>query len=199
MKHDTKEFKRYVLSETIHDDDFPCNIYANIDLFKKALFVKAVRPEKIMFMMKSFVSWKIGKEFANPPPVDMMETLGDSDERTPLIFVLSKGADPSDSIKELSRSFEKDSDKERTIREVSLGSGSEEKALHAISAGAALGNWVILCNCHLFEDWLPNLLVQTEKIRDPNSKVNKDFRLFLTAMPCKRFPVPILQNSIKIA
>jgi len=82
---------------------------------------------------------------------------------------------------------------------VSLGSGSEDKALQAISAGQSMGNWVILCNCHLFEDWLPNLLVQTEKIRDPNSKVNKDFRLFLTAMPCKRFPVPILQNSLKIA
>lgn len=153
-------------------------------------------------MMKSYVRWKIGEEFANPPPVNMLESMADSDERTPLIFVLSKGADPADTIKELSRTYDKDEkkdEKERTIREVSLGSGSEEKALHAIAAGSALGNWVILCNCHLFEDWLPNLLVQTEKIRDPNSKVNKDFRLFLTAMPCQRFPVPILQNSIKIA
>mmetsp|Transcript_66242 Transcript_66242/g.142984 ORF Transcript_66242/g.142984 Transcript_66242/m.142984 type:complete len:155 (-) Transcript_66242:1387-1851(-) len=61
------------------------------------------------------------------------------------------------------------------------------------------GNWVILCNCHLFEDWLPQLLVECENLKDPNSKVHDEFRLFLTARPCKTFPIPILQSGSKIA
>jgi len=121
----------------------------------------------------------------------------DTDERSPIIFILSKGADPSDSIKDMAKL--KQFDKEKNIRELSLGSGAEEKAVQAIQKGASEGNWVILCNCHLFEDWLPQLLIQCERIRDPNTKINKEHRLFLTSMPCKRFPIPILQNGVKVA
>jgi len=34
----------------------------NVSAFKKALFLKATRPEKIMFMMKKVVAEKIGDE-----------------------------------------------------------------------------------------------------------------------------------------
>lgn len=121
----------------------------------------------------------------------------DTEERTPIIFILAKGADPSDTIKEMSRVTQ--GERERTIREISLGSGAEDKAVHAITSGAALGSWVILCNCHLFESWLPQLLIQSERLKDANTKVNKDFRLFLTSASCNTFPVPILQSGIKIA
>ena len=121
----------------------------------------------------------------------------DSEERTPIIFILAKGADPSDTIKDMSKSTQ--TDRERVIREISLGSGAEDKAVHSITTGAALGHWVILCNCHLFESWLPNLLIQSERLKDPNTKVNKDLRLFLTSAGCNTFPVPILQSGIKIA
>jgi dynein heavy chain len=123
--------------------------------------------------------------------------MDDTEERTPIIFILAKGADPSDTIKEMSRVTQVE--RERTIREISLGSGAEDKAVHAITSGAALGNWVILCNCHLFEKWLPQLLLQCERLKDPNTKVNKDFRLFLTSASSSAFPVPILQSGIKIA
>jgi len=65
--------------------------------------------------------------------------------------------------------------KDTGIRELSLGSGSEAKARDAIKNGAQEGNWVILCNCHLFEDWLPELLVECELLKDiTNTKVNPD-------------------------
>jgi len=47
----------------------------------------------------------------------------DTDERSPIIFILSKGADPSDSIKDMAKL--KQFDKEKNIRELSLGSGAE--------------------------------------------------------------------------
>lgn len=142
-----------------------------------------------MFMMKLYITEKIGDEYAHPPPIKLKDVMEDTDERAPIVFILSKGADPSDSIKDLAKAFDKD----KSIRELSLGSGSEDKAVQAIMRGASEGNWVVLCNCHLFEDWLPQLLLQCDRLRDPNTKVNKEHRLFLTAMPTNFFPIPILQ------
>jgi len=52
----------------------------------------------------------------------------------------------------------------------------------------------------LFEDLLPELHCECDTIRDPaNTNVNAEFRLFLTARPCKRFPNPPLQLGIKVA
>jgi len=53
------------------------------------LIVKALREEKIVFMIREFVERHLGKEFALQPPVMIEEAYQDSDNRTPIIFVLS--------------------------------------------------------------------------------------------------------------
>lgn len=37
-------------------------VFEFLDSFKKALFIRCVRPEKVMFMMKKYVSEKIGED-----------------------------------------------------------------------------------------------------------------------------------------
>ena len=44
--------------------------------------------------MQRLVSDEIGKEYIEPPPFNLEQTFKDSDCHTPLIFILSPGADP---------------------------------------------------------------------------------------------------------
>uniref|UniRef100_A0A3B4H8Q7 Dynein heavy chain ATP-binding dynein motor region domain-containing protein n=1 Tax=Pundamilia nyererei TaxID=303518 RepID=A0A3B4H8Q7_9CICH len=70
-----------------------------------------------------------------------------------------------------------------------------EKMIHSALTS---GNWVVLQNCHLAVSWM---LVMEELIKtftDPDTSVHENFRLFLSSMPTKVFPVTVLQNSVKV-
>lgn len=56
------------------------------------------------------------------------------------------------------------------------------------------GHWVMLQNCHLLVSWLKKLEAIIENITKPD----KNFRLWLTTAPSDRFPLGILQKSLKV-
>ena len=66
------------------------------------------------------------------------------------------------------------------------------------------GDWVLLQNCHLAKSWMGELedtVVQMAKDKKEDGSPNPiapDFRLWLTSMPATFFPVPILQNGVKM-
>jgi dynein heavy chain, axonemal len=60
------------------------------------------------------------------------------------------------------------------------------------------GYWVCLQNCHVASSWMLKLESIVDDLAKPNSAVHEDFRLWLTSMPTKIFPVQVLQNSMKL-
>jgi len=58
------------------------------------------------------------------------------------------------------------------------------------------GQWVMLQNCHLLTSWLKQLEIIYENVT--KSKPDKMFRLWLTTNPTDKFPLGILQRSLKV-
>ena len=55
----------------------------------------------MIFAASSYVANAMGRKFVEPPGLDLGETLADSTPLSPLIFVLSPGVDPTDSLRKL--------------------------------------------------------------------------------------------------
>jgi dynein heavy chain len=81
----------------------------------------------------------------------MEEIVATSDEKTPIIFILSTGADPTASLLKFAQ------DKGKVLSVISLGQGQGKKAEHLINRSKKEGNWVLLTNCHLAKSWMPQL------------------------------------------
>ena len=60
------------------------------------------------------------------------------------------------------------------------------------------GDWVFLQNCHLAASWMLSLENIVKGMAEKPKEVDEDFRLFLSSMPAKHFPVAVLQNSVKV-
>ena len=161
------------------------------------LVFKALREEKLVFKIKEFVEAELGHEFAHPLPVSMDDVFKDTDNKTPIIFVLSQGAEPTALFLRFAKKMLPDTAQD-SYEIISLGQGQDEPAIHSLHRGMREGTWVLLQNCHLYRSFMPRLEKEVLDINENSGVIHPDFRLFLTSMPCSYFPVPVLQNGIKI-
>ncbi len=121
--------------------------------FDRLLIIRIVRPDRFTQSVQQFISDEIGKEYIEPPPFDLEQAYKDSDCQTPLIFILSPGADPRLEITNLA---EKTGFK-ANLAILSLGQGQGELAEKAIKSSMSEGKWVLLQNCHLAPSFMPEL------------------------------------------
>jgi len=154
----------------------------------------ALCPQKTIFAMRVYLHREFGPEFTESPPFDLEGCYNDSDNNTPLIFVLSPGADINDYLMELAKNKGKDSQ----LKIISLGQGQGPIAERLMETGRQDGDWVCLQNCHLAVSWLGRMEQNLEHASEMVDDVHEEFRLWLTSMPSDKFPIPVLQNGIKI-
>ncbi|KAA0723088.1 Dynein heavy chain 2, axonemal [Triplophysa tibetana] len=130
--------------------------------------------DRISICVTDFVIKNLGPLFVEPPILDMKAVVADSTTRTPLIFVLSPGVDPTAALVQLAETS---------------GMGQRFFAL-------SLGHWVFLANCHLSLSWMCELDKLVDELQIQES--HPDFRLWLSSSPHPEFPIAILQTGIKI-
>ena len=131
-----------------------------------------------------------GEKFVQPPVLDYARIFAQSAPTAPMVFILSPGADPQSDIQK----FAEEMNMTAKFKFVALGQGQGPFAEQLLEAGYKRGHWVLLQNCHLLASWLKTLERILSEMKDPH----KDFRLWLTTEPTDKFPLGILQRSLKV-
>lgn len=154
--------------------------------------MRCLRPDRVTVCITRFVMHAMGERYVQPPTLEYRIIYKQSTEYTPIVFVLSPGADPAFDVFKLGE--EMGFKPGAKLKYMALGQGMGPKAAELIEAGVQRGLWVMLQNCHLLPKWLKTL----EKILEKITKPNPDFRLWLTTEPTDRFPLGVLQRSLKV-
>lgn len=84
------------------------------------------------------------------------------------------------------------------VKTISLGQGQGPRAEKMILDAQRNGHWMVLENCHLAVNWLPEL----ERICNDvslNDTKHINYRLWCSTLSCPKFPVSVLQNSVKLS
>ncbi|KAJ0037224.1 hypothetical protein NL108_018608 [Boleophthalmus pectinirostris] len=161
--------------------------------FQKLILIKCLMEEKVVFAATEFVIVNLGKQFVENPPVDLANLYNDMSPCTPLVFILSTGSDPMGAFQR----FAKERGYLEKVESISLGQGQGPIAEKMIREAMESGNWVFLQNCHLAVSWMLAMEELIKTFSEPDTKIHENFRLFLSSMPTKVFPVTVLQNSVK--
>jgi dynein heavy chain len=175
------------------DYPLPADWDEKLNGFQKLMLLRCLRPDKMTLAIANFIINKMGKRFVEPPPFDLPSSYADSNPTSPLIFVLSPGADP---MTELLRFAEAKGMGGSKTTSISLGQGQGPIAAKMIAQSIHNGSWVVLQNCHLAVSWMSALEKICEEFSPEN--IHKDFRLWLTSYPSEKFPVSLLQNGVKM-
>jgi len=188
------DWRQWITSEKPHELSLPGDWDAKLTNFQKLLPLRVFRQEKLMFAMASFIKDEMGEAYIEAPPFTLGDVYKDTTCTTPVIFVLSTGADPTASLLR----FAEERGYQERLHVISLGQGQGPIAEKLIQNASKRGDWVCLMNCHLATSWMTAMEKMIEGFSGSISDINADFRLWLTSMPAATFPVAVLQSGIKL-
>lgn len=204
------QWKKWFNSPNPEVQDLP-NQFKAVDPFHKLMLIKIMRPDRVTNTLKIFVIENMGERFIDQPPFDMEVVFKETNNQTPIFFVLFPGVDPTPAVEEqFYRVYcpnGSDTEKEKIKREkfvnISMGQGQEDKAIESLEKAAREGTWVFFQNVHLMEKWMK---VFERKLEAVTVKANEDFRCFVSSepppasLPLKQIiPEAVLQRCIKVA
>ena len=182
-----KEWKYWCDTEAPEEEDIPCGYNSALDVFRKLLLVRAWCPDRTLSQARKYIFDSLGAEYLESAVLDLEAMLEESDNRVPLICLLSTGSDPSSQIEAIGKN------RMQELHQLSMGQGQETSARKLLQTSISHGHWLLLQNCHLslqFCEEIMQTVVDTEE-------VNQNFRLWMTTEINQHFPIGLLQMSIK--
>ncbi|XP_067841427.1 dynein axonemal heavy chain 8-like [Heptranchias perlo] len=182
-----KIWKVWFDTDAPEEEIIPNGYSEALDSFCKLLLIRSWCPDRTLSQARNYISDAMGAKFAEPVILNLETTWEESDVQTPLICFLSMGSDPSNQIEGLAKKLEID------CRAISMGQGQEVHARKLVAMSMHQGGWVLLQNCHLGLDFMDELL----ETLMTSENVHESFRVWITTEPHPKFPITLLQTSIK--
>nr|AML30863.1 axonemal inner arm dynein heavy chain 7 [Marsilea vestita] len=192
FENNEAEWRDWYEYEKPEEIPLPGGFNEKLKTLEQLLVLRCFRIDRITVALTRYVMENMGEKFISPPVLDYQNIHRQSSAFTPVVFILSPGADPAFDVFKLGE--EMGFKAGAKLKYMALGQGMGPKAQETIEAGAARGLWVMLQNCHLLPSWLKTL----EKILEKLQKPHADFRLWLTTEPISAFPLGVLQRSLKV-
>eukprot|EP00903_Cladosiphon_okamuranus_P017642 g16249.t1 len=179
-----------------HRAPLPSGWEEKLNRFQKMIVVRALAEANTHGAAADLVEYHLGRELIRPSgtAAGVEEVFADVDEKTPCVFILSRGSDPMALLMKFAASM----GMENQLELVSLGKGQGPRAEEVIKVARASGGWVMLQNCHLACSWLPTLDSIVKSLGSSSGNSKAGFRFFLSAAPVPYFPAGVLQRSVKV-
>lgn len=154
--------------------------------------LRCFRPDRVYMSISKFVASNLGEKYTQNPVATFQNIYDLSTPFSPIIFILSPGAEPANDVRQLADALGFGGTR---LKEHPLGQNQGPVAAVLLENGATRGQWVMLQNCHLLTSWLKTLEKLLDRLQE---KPSKDFRCWLTTEPTPDFPIGILQRALKV-
>ena len=187
-----REWRTLYQSDTPETEPLPGEWDGKVSDLQRMCILRCLRIDRLIMAVTRFVSENQGAQFVDPPAFNINEIYKSSSYKTPLVFVLSPGVDPTKQLTTLATTIG------QTTEICALGQGQGPRAEALIDDGVNKGSWVFLANCHLMLSWMPVLEKKIDSICDGSLETHESFRLWLSSNPDPKFPITILQAAIKV-
>ena len=191
-----REWRVWYDSDTPELMTIPDTEHKPLPAFERFLIVRSIREDRTLVAARTFVQHTLGPQYSTSQPPNLEEILSSTDELTPIIYLLSPGADPSSLIYSLAKK------RRKVVKDIAMGEGQEGKAMGIVKQVLPEGGWGLLQNCHLSPRFLANLelhLGEKQALKKAGQSVShSEAKLWITGEPSEDFPIGLLQMSIKL-
>jgi dynein heavy chain len=96
-----RDWKEWYDLESPEQTDIPCGYSDRLNKFQQLLVVRIFRPDRVVNSIKNFIIEKMNDHYVKPPPINFNKIYEQSTEKTPIVFILSPGADPFSDVRKL--------------------------------------------------------------------------------------------------
>ncbi|CRK87169.1 CLUMA_CG000977, isoform A [Clunio marinus] len=190
IKTNEKEWKQWYDKAAPEEEEFPSG-YDRLDDFRKLLIIRSFCIDRALSQCTKYISLSLGARFADPVLLNYESMLEESQVYTPIVCFLSMGSDPTPSIESLAKK------NQMKVDAISMGQGQEVHARKLIKESLDKGYWVLLQNCHLGLEYMDEVTLQLLELKLSGEGYNENFRLWITTEVHPKFPVSMLQMSVK--
>ncbi|ETO26653.1 hypothetical protein RFI_10483 [Reticulomyxa filosa] len=143
------------------------------DPVAKLCIVRCMRPDRMTSAMEQFVREMLpngrsyteldaGKSFQEV----LLLSMDDADNKTPIFFILSPGADPVQTVYQVASG---------KYHRVAMGQGQDIIAMKKLKIASEEGHWIVLENIHLMPRWCKELQKTLDELEQTS---HKEFRFF---------------------